>query len=107
MGGTFGPFNITVLDRRDKVLYAWNITDTPTIRVSGISQPSYIEPIYENKQNGATSWLEFLVTTTGGLTEGDKIVVKLPFGWQFTQETKVFGRSNNLANVMESVVSVD
>lgn len=75
--------------------------------MSGISQPSYIEPIYENKQNGASSWLEFLVTTTGGLTEGDKIVVKLPFGWQFTQETKVFGRSNNLANVMESVVSVD
>ena len=77
------------------------------MRVSGISQPSYIAPIYENKINGALSWLEFLVTTTGGLTDGDKIVVKLPFGWQFTQGTKVLGRSNNLANIMESVVSVD
>ena len=106
-GGTFGPFNITVLTRRDKAVYEWNNTALPTVRVSGISQPSYIAPIYENKINGALSWLEFLVTTTGGLTDGDKIVVKLPFGWQFTQGTKVLGRSNNLANIMESVVSVD
>ena len=38
-------------------------------------------PTYENKVNGGLSYMEFLVTTTGGLSEGDKIVVKLPFGW--------------------------
>ena len=38
-------------------------------------------PSYENKKNGALTWIEFLVTTTGGVTEGDKIVLKLPFGW--------------------------
>jgi hypothetical protein len=60
-------------------------------------------PSFENRQNGALTWIEFLVTTTGGLHEGDKIVVKLPFGWQFTQSSTVIGRSNNLANTMNYV----
>lgn len=66
-----------------------------------------MKPSYGNQQNGELSYLEFLVTTTGGLSEGDKIVVKIPFGWQFTPETRVYGTSNNLANVLESTVSVD
>jgi len=66
-----------------------------------------MEVIYENKKNGAFSWIEFLITTTGGLTENDKVVLKLPFGWQFSTESEVFGRSNNLANYMEAAVSVD
>ena len=40
-----------------------------------------MEVIYENKVNGGLSWIEFLVTTTGGLTEEDKIIIMLPFGW--------------------------
>ena len=82
--GYSGPWNITIYNSSDKALYYWQATDTPTIRVSGISAPAYIEPIYENRQNGAFSYIEFLVTTTGGLTDGDKIVVKLPSGWQFS-----------------------
>ena len=45
--------------------------------------------------------------TTGGLTGGDKIVVKLPFGWQWSTDSEVVGRSKNLANVMESTISLD
>ena len=48
------------------------------------------------------------MTTTGGLSEQDKIIVKLPYGWQFSADSEVFGRSNNLGNVMPQVsVSVD
>ena len=65
-------------------------------------------PSYENKQNGKLTWLEFIVTTTGGLSEGDKVLIKLPFGWQFSTNSTVYGRSNNLANTMNYVtVSVD
>ena len=72
---------IGVASRKDKTLYQWQQSDTPKIYVSGVSAPSYIEPIFENKQNGALSWLEFLVTTTGGVSDNDKILVKLPYGW--------------------------
>ena len=48
-----------------------------------------------------------MVTTTGGLTQGDKIVIRLPYGWQFSTESEVYGRSNNLANFMQPAVSVD
>lgn len=41
------------------------------------------------------------------MSEKDKIIVKLPFGWQFTPDTSVIGRSNNVANAMESTISVD
>lgn len=68
--------------------------------MSGITQPAYIDASYENKKNGALTWLEFLVTTTNGMSENDKIIVKLPSGWQFTPDTKVEGRSNNLANTL-------
>jgi len=106
-GGTFGPFNVSIYNKWDKLLYNWQQKEGPSIRVSGISAPSYIEALYETKQNGALTYLEFLVTTTGGLGDGDKIIVKLPFGWQFTRESKVLGRSNNLANTLNSVISVD
>ena len=68
-----------------------------------------MEVIYENKINGGISWIEFLVTTTGGLTEQDKIIIMLPFGWQFSQDsTEVIGRSNNLVNVLpETSISQD
>ena len=105
--GYTGAWNVTIFNDWNKELYYWQSTSAPTIYVSGVSAPSYFEVIYENKQNGAFSWVEFLVTTTGGLTQGDKIVVKLPFGWQFSTESEVYGRSNNLANYMETAVSVD
>jgi len=66
-----------------------------------------MQPSFGSRTNGALSYLEFLVTTTGGLSEGDKIIIKIPFGWQFTPASRVFGNSNNLANVLESTVSVD
>ena len=75
--------------------------------MSGIAAPSYIEPFFENRQNGAFSYIEFLVTTTGGLTEGDRIVVKLPTGWQFSTDSSVLGVSNNMAASMESNISSD
>lgn len=79
--GYTSPWNITIYNDSDKVLYYWTTADAPTIRVSGVSGPQYIEPIYENRKNGAFSYIEFLVTTTGGLAEGDKIIIKLPTGW--------------------------
>ena len=66
-----------------------------------------MEPIFENRQNGAFSYIEFLVTTTGGLADGDRIVVKLPSGWQFSTESEVLGRSNNMGALMESTISSD
>ena len=79
--GYTDSWNVTVYDEWDKTLYYWDQTDSPTIRVSGVANPRYIEPFYENRINGAFSYLELLVDTTGGLTGGDKIIVKLPFGW--------------------------
>lgn len=79
--GYTSPWNITIYNDSDKVLYYWTTADAPTIRVSGVSGPQYIEPIYENRKNGDFSYIEFLVTTTGGLAEGDKIIIKLPTGW--------------------------
>ena len=106
--GYSSPWNVTIYNTNDKVLYYWTTSDAPTLYVSGVAQPAFIEPIYENKQNGALSWLELLVTTTAGLAEGDKVVVRLPFGWQFSADSEVFGRSNNLGNAMEAVtVSTD
>ena len=65
-------------------------------------------PTLQNKINGAFTYLEFLVTTTGGLSEGDKIVVKLPFGWQFSRDSEVLGLTSTLKNVMDDVtISVD
>jgi len=75
--------------------------------MSGVNAPAYIEHTTENGMNGALSWIEFLVTTTGPLTEGDKIIVVLPLGWYFTQESRVYGRSNNLAGNMTSSISGD
>jgi len=98
---------VTIFNEWEKELYYWQTEDAPTIYVSGVSAPSYLEVIYENQQNGAFSWIEFLATTTGGLTEGDKILLKLPYGWQFSTGSEVFGRSNNLANYMAATVSVD
>lgn len=105
--GYTGAWDVSIIDRWDDEIYTWDETDSPTTRTSGISSPSYILPIYENRQNGALSYLEFLVKTTGGLTQGDKIIVKLPFGWQFSASSEVYGRSNNLANQMEATISVD
>lgn len=105
--GYTGAWDVTILDRWDDVQYSWDETDSPTLRTSGISAPSYMLPIYENRQNGALSYIEFLVKTTGGLTQGDRVIVKLPFGWQFSPDSEVFGRSNNLANQMEATISVD
>ena len=105
--GYTDSWNVTIYSEWDKTLYYWQQTDSPTIRVSGVANPRFIEPYYENKINGAISWFELLVDTTGGLTGGDKIVVKLPFGWQWTAESSVLGRSNNLANTMESTISLD
>lgn len=53
------------------------------------------------------TWLEFLVTTTGGIGDGDKVLVKLPYGWQFSGDAEVIARSENLANVLASTISVD
>ena len=78
---------MTIFTSWDHELYYWTTDDEPTLYISGVSAPGYIEPIYENKQNGALSWIEFLVTTTGGLNEGDKIIVKLPYGWQWSPES--------------------
>ena len=65
-------------------------------------------PIYGIRQNGNLTWIEFIVTTTGGLHEGDKIVIKLPFGWQFSNKSTVQSRSNNLASTMNyAAVSID
>ena len=105
--GYTSPWNVTVYNESQKALYYWQSADAPTIRVSGIAAPAYIEPIFENRQNGAFSYIEFLVTTTGGLADGDKIVVKLPSGWQFSTESEVLGRSNNMAAAMESTISSD
>ena len=105
--GYSSPWNITVYNEAGKHLYYWQTTDAPTIRVSGISAPKYIEPIYGTRKNGDLSYIEFLVTTTGGLTAGDKIIVKLPTGWQFSEESAALGRSNNMAASMESTLSND
>jgi hypothetical protein len=106
--GFSSTWNVTVMSRMDKELYYWQTADAPTIRVSGVSAPDYIMPSYENKRNGALTWLEFIVTTTGGLSEDDKILIKLPFGWQFSANSTVYGRSNNLSNLMGTItVSVD
>lgn len=59
---------MTVFNEKEKEIYYWATDDAPTLYVSGVSAPGYMEVIYENKQNGAFTWLEFLVTTTGGLT---------------------------------------
>ena len=80
-GVTTSPWNVTIYDSGDDVLYYWTETDSPTCYFSGISQPGYIDVIQENYANGAQSWLEFTVITTGGLNDEDKVVVKLPFGW--------------------------
>lgn len=66
------------------MLYYWTEEATPTVRMSGVNAPAYIEHTTENGLNGGLSWLEFLVTTTSPLTEGDKIIVVLPLGWYFT-----------------------
>ena len=48
------------------------------------------------------------MTTTGGLSEKDKVVVKLPFGWQFSRDSEVIGLTSTLKNVMDDVtISVD
>lgn len=72
---------MTIYNEWDKELYYWQTADAPTLYVSGVSQPSYFEPIFENRINGAFSYLEFLVTTVAGVSEGDKVIVKLPYGW--------------------------
>ena len=105
--GYTSPWKVTIYNDWEKELYYWQSETGPTIYVSGVSAPSYMKVIYENQQNGAFSWIEFLVTTTGGLTQGDKIVIQLPYGWQFSTESEVYGRSNNLANYMTPAVSVD
>lgn len=64
-------------------------------------------PSYENQQNSALSYIEFLVTTHGGLSEGDKILVKLPTGWQFSQSSRATGQSNNMAESLESTLSTN
>ena len=107
MAGFTGAWNVTIKNEWDKVLYYWNQTASPTLYVSGVAAPSFMQTYYGNKKNGALTWLEFLVTTTGGIGDGDKILVKLPYGWQFSKDAEVFARSENLANVMASTVSVD
>ena len=79
--GYSGVWGVTIYNEWDKTLYAWADTTAPTIRVSGVAAPTYIEPIFDDRVNGAREGIEFLVTTTGGLAEGDKIIVTLPPGW--------------------------
>ena len=107
VAGFTSAWNVTIKNEWDKVLYNWNQTASPTLYVSGVAAPKYMDLTFGNKKNGALTWLEFLVTTTGGVGDGDKILVKLPYGWQFSKEAQVLARSENLANVMASTISVD
>ena len=89
VAGNTGAWNVTIKNEWDKVLYNWNQTASPTLYVSGVAAPKYLELTYGNKKNGDLTWLEFLVTTTGGVGDGDKILVKLPYGWQFSADAEV------------------
>ena len=79
--GYSGAWDMTIYNEWDKTLYSWDDDTGPTIRVSGVAAPAYINPIFGDRVNGARDWIELLVTTTGGLAEGDKIIVRLPAGW--------------------------
>ena len=102
--GYSSPWNVTIYNEFNKVLYYWQSEDSPTIRMSGVNAPAYIEHTVSNGINGAIADIEFLITTTSPITEGDKFIIVLPDGWYFTDLTYVTGSSTNLAANMTSVV---
>lgn len=105
-GGIYGPFGAKIIDFWDDTIYEWDTEETtPTIRISGVSQSKKFEVTQSNKINGELSDVDFDVISSGGLSTDDKIIVKLPFGWQWTEETEVFGTSGNLDNVMTNSLS--
>ena len=72
---------MTIYDEYDDEIYYWQTEDSPTLQFSGVSQPSFLNVTLENEMNGAFTYIDFFVTTSGGLSDGDKVIVKLPFGW--------------------------
>ena len=99
---------MTIYDEYDDEIYYWQTEDSPTLQFSGVSQPSFLNVTLENEMNGAFTYIDFFVTTSGGLSDGDKVIVKLPFGWQFSRLAEVYGLVESLNNVMsEVVISVD
>ena len=46
--GYTSAWNVTIFNEWEKELYYWQTEDSPTIYVSGVSAPSYLEIFYEN-----------------------------------------------------------